>query len=464
MSNKKIFILLPDGIGLRNFVYTQFNSIGVQNGFKLTYWNNTPFDLEAIQLDEIKIQTARNHPVTEIYKNARKHVELNLFKKRFNTSIYDHYRFPFPATSFKQCIKTILTKAVITLHNSEKGLIRIRKSIKSFERKTNLYKESLKTLKKERPQMIFCTNQRPMTAIAPLLAAQDLGIPTVTFIFSWDNLPKATMVVETDYYFVWSNFMKIELLKYCSYIEERQVFVTGTPQFENHFYTKADSNRTTFFKTHGLDITKKYICFSGDDITTSPDDPQYLNDVAEAVTALNNEGYRLGIIFRRCPVDFSDRYDEVLSTYKGIIIPIAPLWEKMGVAWNTVLPTKEDLALQTDTICHTEFVINLGSSMVFDYALQQKKCMYINYDVPHKLIEDWSTNKIYQYIHFQSMSSKDAVVWINQQSEFKDKIEKLLCSPEIPTEALEWSTIILGEEPSKASEKIWQAIATITNS
>jgi hypothetical protein len=35
-----------------------------------------------------------------------------------------------------------------------------------------------------------------------LLAAQQLGIPTATFIFSWDNLPKATMVVETDYYFV----------------------------------------------------------------------------------------------------------------------------------------------------------------------------------------------------------------------------------------------------------------------
>jgi hypothetical protein len=34
-----------------------------------------------------------------------------------------------------------------------------------------------------------------------LLAAQQLGIPTATFIFSWDNLPKATMVVETDYYY-----------------------------------------------------------------------------------------------------------------------------------------------------------------------------------------------------------------------------------------------------------------------
>jgi hypothetical protein len=45
-----------------------------------------------------------------------------------------------------------------------------------------------------------------------LLAAQQLGIPTATFIFSWDNLPKATMVVETDYY-VWSDHeIRITLL------------------------------------------------------------------------------------------------------------------------------------------------------------------------------------------------------------------------------------------------------------
>jgi hypothetical protein len=56
-------------------------------------------------------------------------------------------------------------------------------------------------------------------AVAPLLAAQDLGIPTATFIFSWDNLPKATMVVEANYYFVWSHHMKRELLLYYPNIE-----------------------------------------------------------------------------------------------------------------------------------------------------------------------------------------------------------------------------------------------------
>ena len=45
MHNKKVFILLPDGIGLRNFAFTNFYKIGIESGFDITFWNNTPFNL-----------------------------------------------------------------------------------------------------------------------------------------------------------------------------------------------------------------------------------------------------------------------------------------------------------------------------------------------------------------------------------------------------------------------------------
>jgi hypothetical protein len=47
----------------------------------------------------------------------------------------------------------------------------------------------------------------------------------------------------------------------------------------------------------------------------------------------------------------------------------------MGDYWNTVLPTAEDLDLQVNTIAHTEMVINLGSSMVFDYISYDKPAL-----------------------------------------------------------------------------------------
>jgi hypothetical protein len=40
------------------------------------------------------------------------------------------------------------------------------------------------------------------------------------------------MVVETDYYFVWSSHMKQELLYYYPYINDDQIIITGTPHLK----------------------------------------------------------------------------------------------------------------------------------------------------------------------------------------------------------------------------------------
>ncbi|WP_281322650.1 UDP-glycosyltransferase [Flavobacterium aestivum] len=462
MQNNKIFILLPDGIGLRNFAYSDFQAIGLQEDFNVVFWNNTPFDLIELGFKEIKIQNSKSHPLTETYKNARKQIELNLNIRITKDRVYDTYRFPFSYATPTKAIKSGVTKLLSFTHSSKYGLKRIRKKINQEERKTLYYHQSLETLQKEKPAMVFCTNQRPMTAIAPLLAAQDLEIPTATFIFSWDNLPKATMVVETDYYFVWSDLMKKELLFYYPYIQESQVFVTGTPQFESHFDKRKLLPREVFFEQNNLDANKKYICYSGDDVTTCPDDPKYLEDVAIAIRELNQKGNALGIIFRRCPVDFSGRYEKVLLDYQDVINPIDPLWEKIGENWNTILPKQADIDLQMNTIAHTELVINLGSSMVFDYVAHDKACAFINYDVSNKKISDWSVKKIYNYVHFRSMPNAETVLWINSSDTIIATIEQgTAMNSSVIKEAKQWFEIINKHPSQEASKRIWKGIKTI---
>ena len=462
MKNKKIVIFLPDGVGLRNFAYSEFNAIGQKENFDVVFWNNTPFNLVKLGFNEVKINYSKSHPLTEIYKNARKQIELNRNIKRTKDSVYDTYRFPFPFSTAKKAFKSVLTLVLSYTHSSSFGLKRIRNKIKEEERKTLYYHQSLETLQKEKPALVFCTNQRPMTAIAPLLAAQELGIPTATFIFSWDNLPKATMIVETDYYFVWSDWMKKELLFYYPYIQESQIMVTGTPQFESHYDKSKLLTREEFCKQQGLDSNKKYICYSGDDVTTCPDDPKYLEDVALAIRALNKEGHSLGIVFRRCPVDFSGRYDWVLKKYEDVIVSIAPLWENANEGWATVFPTKLDVELQMNTIAHTELVVNLGSSMVFDYVAQNKGCAFINYDVANKKDPNWSVKKIYNYVHFRSMPNKEVVIWLNTPKEIANKIIFAFENKnKIVLNAEKWFKTINQHPPQEASNRIWEAIKKI---
>ena len=463
MQSPKIFILLPDGIGLRNFAFTNFHQLGIENGFEITFWNATPFDLTKLGFNEIKIVNPKIHPITDLLKNAQIQIELNQNIKKSKDKVYNSYRFPFSYKGVKATLKTLIVKWLIFWNNSESGLNRIRKNISKNERKTKLYFDSLATLQTENPAMVFCTNQRITTAVASILAAQDLGIPTATFIFSWDNLPKGTKIIETDYYFVWSEHMKNELQYYYPQVNENQIIVTGTPQFVPHFDKKIIESKETFYEKHHLDFNKKYICFSGDDVTTSPNDPQYLSDVVKAVKYLNTKGNNIGILFRRCPVDFSNRFDSVLNENKDLITCLDPKWKKMGEGWNTILPTKEDLVLQMNTIYHSELVINLGSSMVFDFVAYEKPCGFINYDVLNTEFPDWSVKKIYNFIHFRSMTINNAVFWIDSANTIAEIIEKMLTKDSKVTVAAaqKWFEKINQHPPEKASERIWNAIGEI---
>ena len=124
--------------------------------------------------------------------------------------------------------------------------------------------------------------------------------------------------------------MKSQLLEYYPKTREEQIFVTGTPQFEPHYDASLLLTREQFCEEHGLSLNTKYICFSGDDQTTSPLDQYYLEDTAIAIRKLREEGRDVAIIYRKVPIDFSGRYDAVLEEYKDVITAIDPLWKTYG--------------------------------------------------------------------------------------------------------------------------------------
>ena len=465
MPPKKLFIFLADGVGLRNFAFTQFYALGKARGYEVLFWNASPFALSDMGYTEIKIPRAKNHRWSELVKNAQIQIELTLNKQRSQDAVYDSYRFPSSPKTASAWVKKFLLSLLIFTNQSQKGLLRIKRLLAYLEKQTPYYSYCCSVLQQEKPDLLFCTNQRLSLALAPIMSAQSLQIPTATFIFSWDNLPKGTKLVQPDYYLVWSQHMKSELQYYYPQVSDAQIKITGTPQFESHFDNSLKQSREEFFAEHGLDVTKKYICFSGDDITTSPNDSIYLADLARAVRKLNEEGMALGILFRRCPVDFSDRYDSVIDEFKDCLVSVAPNWQKQGADWNTILPTQADTRLLVNTVFHTEFVVNLGSSMVFDYVAQQKACAYIRYDVANCAVVDWSVQKIYNFIHFRSMPSATAVHWIDSAAAIEGVIVKMVSNtePVVVDHAQVWFEKINQQPAQLASERIWNAFDELLN-
>ena len=463
-SNPKIFILIADGVSLRNFAFTNFVKLAKKRGYDVVFWHHTAYDLSDLGFQELKLMQPKLFWLTTILKNARKHIEISRFAKRDKQSIYYEYLFPLNFKGIKNIVKSVLTNLVTFIFNSERGLNFIRKTINNLEQKTSYYKNCKATLQEQQPDLVYCTSQRAALAIAPMQAAKNLGIPTICFVFSWDNLPKATLDVTANFYNVWSQHMKDELLHYHLFIAANQVTVTGTPQFECHYNSDEIIPKASFYNTYKLNLEKAYICYSGDDVTTSPKDPLYLRDVALAIRKLNNKGYKLGLIFRRCPVDVSNRYDEVIREFDDIIVAIEPIWKAKGEVWITILPTKEDAILLASLAAHTDLVINLGSSMVFDFAIHNKPCMFMNYNYFNSEEKSEKGVYVYDYVHFRSKPSEDAVCWLNHPDEISEKIENLLKdSSKTVSAAKQWFNVINKQPANEASSSILKEINTILN-
>ena len=69
---KKVFILLPDGVGLRNFVFGNIQNVFKNFNISIHYWNNTKYRIkDKTGYNEIKIVNAKNHFLSDLVKKAK---------------------------------------------------------------------------------------------------------------------------------------------------------------------------------------------------------------------------------------------------------------------------------------------------------------------------------------------------------------------------------------------------------
>lgn len=451
MQKDKLLLLFPDGIGIRNYIYTD----AFDTDKELVLFHN--FDPETVAYikqhknigDAIAIpdysESAKEKFLRELITLSR--LYRGVAKTNNPTLLFN---WPWKQKTWPKKIFYKVIQALAPRYANDPAIAALEKKYQRAIRQNPFYNAVKTILTEVAPTTVFCSHQRALKAATVFAAAKDLGIPTVTVIYSWDNLPKGRLALQADRYWVWSAHMKQEMAVFFPEIAPEKVIVTGTPQFE--FYGNAENiiDREAFYKAYGLNPDKKTICFSGDDEMTSPDDPKYLQDLAEAIVkaGLDNQ-YQ--ILMRRCPVDFSGRYDTVISRYNTLIREAPPLWNNPGASkWNAMYPLYDDVKLLVSTAFYCDLVINIGSTMAFDFAMFHKPCLFINYDQENKRDLDWSVEKIYRFQHFRSMDDEKAVFWVNNKNDMANVIQTAANTKENP--AMEqWKQKILGDYKNVSS-------------
>jgi hypothetical protein len=240
------------------------------------------------------------------------------------------------------------------------------------------YKSVFEQLK---PTVLFCSHQRPSVVVPAVLAARSLGIPTATFIFSWDNLTsKGRIIAPFDHFLVWSRHMKDELLRYYPDVPANRIHIVGTPQFEPYADPAQLWTRDEFFRRIGADPAKPLICYSGGDPGTCPEDQEHVRVLMELVRSGRIKGAPQ-VIVRPVPVEDGRRYEKVRGLFPEMIFA-QPQWaHTMPGDWSRVIPTKEDIQFLANLTHHADLNVNLGSTMSLDFGLHDKPVVNIAFDV-----------------------------------------------------------------------------------
>lgn len=286
-----------------------------------------------------------------------------------------------PRGSRRYRLLTRVTRAAGRLAASPAGMRALDRAHCRAVERLEIVERYRELFRRERPSVLFCTHQRPSPVLPPVLAARSLGIPTATFIFSWDNLSsKGRIAAPFDHYLVWSEHMRAELMLYYPDVPARHIHVAGTPQFDPYADSGLLWTRQEFFRRIGADPSRRLLCYSGGDAGTCPEDPEHVRVLMELVRAGRIEGSPQ-VLVRPVPVDDGRRYARVREMFPEMIFR-PPEWvHPESGHWAAVMPTADDVQFLANLTHHADLNINLGSTMTLDFGLHDKPVVNVAFDV-----------------------------------------------------------------------------------
>lgn len=283
--------------------------------------------------------------------------------------------------------------------------------------------------------IVFCTHQRPPSIVAPVLAAKSLGVPTATFIFSWDNLTtKGRIAAPFDHYFVWSRHMQDELLRYYPDVGIDQVHVLGAPQFDPYGDPALRWSREEFFRRIGARREAKLICYSGGDTSTCPEDPAHLQILLDLVRSGRLEA-PVQVVLRPSPVDDAKRFAALRRAYPELLFA-PPAWSGAEAGdWARVMPLADDVQLLANLTYHCDVNVNNASTMTLDFAIHDRPVVNVAFDVasPAPLgMPVWDL--YYQFEHYRPVLELGAARVARSPDELAAHLNAYLARPELDRE------------------------------
>jgi hypothetical protein len=459
-------LVVPDGVGVRNFVLGSFLPRLTQQS-RVDVLHAIPSNLVGIYRDATSsdrvswhsLAPYRERPVPAMLRYSLAYAQMNWVgtkSMRFNATrpIRGSWRTRSLHRAARSAGRVAAFPAAIRL------LERAHCSAVARSERDNDY-DTL--IAERRPSVVFCSHQRPPVILPIVLAARRAGIPTATFIFSWDNLSsKGRIAAPFDHYLVWSKVMRDELLRFYPDVEPSQVHVVGTPQFDPYGDPALLRPREEFLRSLGADPDRPVICYSGGDTGNCPFDHEHVRILLQAIRdgAIRRNPQ---VVLRPSPADEGTRFDQVRRDFPELIYR-PPSWIHARPGdWAHVFPLAADVPELVNLTAHADLNVNFGSTMTLDFAQHDKPIVTPAFDVGDRTAFGMPLYDFcLQFEHYRPVASLAAARFARSAQELAEHINAYLDNPSLDADGRRRLVRLhLDEQAGLAGQRIVSALTRI---
>ena len=405
VSDAPIVILCPAMWGIRNMVHSGVTSLLRTRGFRViviaaknlsyeTIDGSTEMGCELLKATEMRSQRGKSalEALLRASFSRRNMISSYRIKERWHRKTYSPW------------VKT--RNALIELGSiigSKDPFFRWQiEYLDRFRRRTQDLSLVARQLKELRPSLVVSTSCVFNEDELPyLIIAQDQSIPTLGCILSFDNLTTRGILPTFDYYAVWNQRMKEQLLRFYPDLFASQIHITGTPQFDFHVRQEFRLSRETTLKRLGLSSNERYIVYAANHSVHNLTEPELVKDLARHCERSENlNAHRL--VVRPHPLDNSDRWIPLVG-YRNRVV-VSRLSKK-----HSIFSDVDDQSLLVSTLLHSDVCLNIASTMSLDAALVGTPVVCVAFSGCRGSGEDRIAKEAYQREHYLPIAKSGGV-------------------------------------------------------
>ncbi len=256
-----------------------------------------------------------------------------------------------------------------------------------------------------------------------LREAKRRGVPSIGFVNSWDKLTaRHSIRLQPDSMVVFNGIVKKEAMRYAD-MDERNIFVSGIPQYDWHVNYRPLS-RAEFVKKHGLETSKKILVYAPMGKAFSNSDWDII-DMLKTITDTRIRNAQVFVRFQ--PNDFVDEAELARRPWLRYEIPGIRFSRKRGVNWDMSF---DDIRGLTDTLANADLFICYASSMSVDAAVFDVPVVNIDFEVKEKERMSKTPTFFYQTAHYGNAIRTGGIEMPRSERELVAAIAEYLEHPE----------------------------------